>query len=40
MTPDQRRRTTSRVGRLGDDDGSFDRAFWDALPVHERLEAV
>jgi hypothetical protein len=30
----------SRVGTLRDDDGSFDRQFWAAIPPAERLELV
>jgi hypothetical protein len=41
MHPHERRRLgTARVVGLHDDDGSFDRAFWSAVPAHERLEAV
>ena len=41
MRSDERRRLgTSRVIGLHEDDGAFDRAFWSAIPPHERLEAV
>lgn len=37
---DRRRLGTGRLIPLHEDDGAFDRAFWNALPPHERLEAV
>lgn len=37
---ERRRRGTSRVIGLHDDDGAFDRAFWDAVPAHQRLEVL
>ncbi len=41
MRSDERRRLgTGRVIGLHEDDGAFDRAFWGAIPPHERLEAV
>ena len=41
MHPDERRRLgTGRLIGLHEDDGAFDRAFWNAIPPHERLEAV
>ena len=41
MRPDERRRLgTGRLIGLHEDDGAFDRAFWSAMPSHERLEAV
>lgn len=41
MRPDERRRLGSgRLIALHEDDGAFDRAFWNAIPPHERLEAV
>jgi len=41
MQPAERRRTgTSRLVRLHDDDGSFDREFWSRVPAEQRLEAV
>lgn len=41
MRSDERRRLgTGRVIGHHEDDGAFDRAFWRAIPPHERLEAV
>jgi hypothetical protein len=37
---DRRRHATARLIRLEDDDGSFDRAFWAAVPPEARLEAL
>lgn len=37
---ERRRAGTARVIGLHDDDGAFDRAFWDAVPAHQRLEAL
>jgi hypothetical protein len=41
MTPAERRREgASRVIRLHEDDGAFDRAAWVGTSVQERLEAL
>lgn len=41
MTPAERRREgTSRVIRLHEDDGAFDRASWVGTSVQQRLEAL
>jgi hypothetical protein len=37
---ERRRLGSTRLIGLHDDDGAFDRAFWDAVPPHARLEAV
>lgn len=37
---EERERGTSRVTRLHEDDGSFDREFWAAVPPATRLELV
>lgn len=37
---DRRRQGSSRVIRLHEDDGSFDRHFWQRISPRERLEAV
>ena len=41
MPPEERRRQgTSRLIDLHEDDGAFDRAFWNRIPAQERIEAV
>jgi hypothetical protein len=41
MTPRERRlRAVTRVVRLGEDDGAFDREFWGRVSPGERVEAV
>jgi hypothetical protein len=35
---DARAGATSRIIRLHDDDGAFDRAFWSRVPASQRLE--
>jgi hypothetical protein len=35
-----RANATSRIIRLHEDDGSFDREFWSAVPASRRLETV
>ncbi len=37
---EQRRRGMARLVGLHDDDGAFDRAFWQTIPPHERLALV
>ena len=37
---EQRSKGMMRVVGLHDDDGSFDRAFWQTIPREERLELV
>ena len=37
---EERARGTSRIVRLREDDGSFDRAFWSTVPPEERLAMV
>jgi hypothetical protein len=37
---ERRRLGTARLIGLHDDDGAFDRAFWSAVPAHERLETL
>jgi hypothetical protein len=37
---EERRLGVSRVTRQGQDDGSFDRVFWRAIPPAQRLEMV
>jgi hypothetical protein len=37
---ERRRRGTSRISRLGDDDGEFDREFWRSVPPDDRLAMV
>jgi hypothetical protein len=36
----QRRQGKARVINLHDDDGAFDREFWQTIPPHERLALV
>jgi hypothetical protein len=35
-----RKKGTSRITRLHEDDGAFDREFWSSVPPSRRLEAV
>jgi hypothetical protein len=37
---EERMRGAARIVRIHEDDGSFDRAFWNTVPAPERLEAV
>jgi len=37
---ERRRQATTRVIRLGDDDGAFDRAAWQGSTMEERIAAV
>jgi hypothetical protein len=37
---ERRRRGTTRVIRLGEDDGAFDRAAWASSTMEERIAAV
>ncbi|XXT20091.1 hypothetical protein WME94_00810 [Sorangium sp. So ce429] len=37
---ERRRQATTRVIRLGDDDGAFDRVAWQGSTMEERIAAV
>ena len=37
---EQRGKGTARLVRLHEDDGAFDRAFWQTVPPQERLEMM
>lgn len=37
---DRRRHAVARLGRLKEDDGSFDRDFWKNVPAGEKMQAI